>query len=210
MRDNTSTTRLTRSRQAGLPTAAACLSLALALTGCGGSSSSGVARLSSEKGTSSASSEGGGPASGSITNPRQATVDFAKCMRANGVPNFPDSGLITRGAGVDPSSPFFQAARAKCQKLMPGGGPPGPGSSTHPSPQTLARFLKIAQCMRGHGVPQFRDPTTSVPSNPHPPAGGTFVISDIEGMILVMGSIDEQSPVFKQAAAACTFPLRDH
>ena len=65
--------------------------------------------------------------------------------------------------------------------------------------------------MRSHGVPDFPDPRTSVPSNLHPPAGaGSFVISDIEGVILVMGSIDTQSPAFTRAAAACAFPLHNH
>ena len=87
--------------------------------------------------------------------------------------------------------------------------PPGPGSGPPPSPKTLARFLNIARCMRQHGVPQFPDPRTSVPSNPF--GSGTGVISDIEGVILIFPStIDQQSPAFTQAATACEFPLHNH
>ncbi len=108
---------------------------------------------------------------------------------------------------MNPSSPAFEAAQAKCHKLIPGGGPP---SRTNPSPQTLARFLRISRCMRQHGVPQFPDPRTSVPSNPFGSSGGG-VISDIEEVILVFpGTINEQSPAFTRAAATCAFPLHNH
>jgi len=130
-------------------------------------------------------------------------------MRSHGVPDFPDPSagggfVFGRGSGIDPSSPAFEAARARCWKLLPGGGPPAPGSTTHPSGQTLARFVKVAQCMRRHGVADFPDPRTSVPSN----FGSRGVISDIDGVILVFpSSIDSQSPVFTRAANTCGFPL---
>ncbi len=48
-------------------------------------------------------------------------LEFAKCMRANGVPNFPDPQFGANGAefvkpvpGLDPNSPSYQAAAAKC------------------------------------------------------------------------------------------------
>lgn len=111
---------------------------------------------------------------------------------------------------MDRSSPLFKAAQAKCQKLMPGGGPPGMSSSTNPSRQTLARFLNIARCMRQHGVYDFPDPRTSVPANPFG-SGGAGVISDIEEVILIFpGTINEQAPIFTRAAATCAFPLHNH
>jgi hypothetical protein len=55
---------------------------------------------------------------------RQALA-FAKCMRSNGVPNYPDptfSGVPTRlnenigpNSGIDPNLPIFQAAQKTCQ-----------------------------------------------------------------------------------------------
>jgi hypothetical protein len=48
-------------------------------------------------------------------------LELAKCMRANGVPNFPDPQFAANGAervgpvaGVDPNSPTYQAATNKC------------------------------------------------------------------------------------------------
>lgn len=195
--------------------AAGLAGLALLIGGCGGSSSPTVAHLSTAKASSEVSSAGSGPSPESSPNSLGlAALDYTKCMRTNGVPNFPEPKpgggfMFHAGAGLDPSSPAFSAAQAKCRKLMPGGGPP---TSTNPSPQTLARFLKIAQCMRRHGVPDFPDPRTSVPSNPLSLLGsGGGVISDIEEVIFVFpAAIDQSSPTFKQAAAACAFPLHNH
>jgi hypothetical protein len=192
---------------------AALLSIALALAGCGGSSSPGIAHLSAGKEATSASSAGSGSSQEPTASPEKAGLAFAKCMRADGVPNFPDptgnGGFLLRG-GMNPSSPAFEAAQAKCRKLLPAGGPPGPGSSTNPSPQTLAKFLRIARCMRQHGVYDFPDPRTSVPFKPFG-SGGNGVISNIEEVILIFpGTIDEQSPTFTRAASTCAFPLHNH
>ncbi len=181
----------------------------LIAAGCGdASTTAGVAHLSPGEGSSSASSDGSGSSPESTASPGQAMVAFAKCMRSNGVPSFPDpnaGGGFQIGGGVNPSSPAFKAAQAKCQKLMPGGGPPGPGSTTHPSAQTLAGMLKVSQCMRQHGVSGFPDPTTSVPS-----LTGAGVIADREGAIFALPAAIMQSPGFTQAAAACGFGLHNH
>jgi hypothetical protein len=55
---------------------------------------------------------------------------YAKCMRDNGVPNFPDpqpnGGLMVGpDSGVDPSDPKVKAAEEKCRQLLP-----GPGGAT--------------------------------------------------------------------------------
>jgi hypothetical protein len=126
-------------------------------------------------------------------------------MRANGVPNFPDpspGGGVTLPAETNPFSPAFMAAHAKCQKLT-GSGPPSFGSSTHPSAQTLAKLVRIARCMRQHGVPQFPDPRTSVPSDP----AGYQEITDFDGAILLFPStINLQAPAYKQALTGCGAP----
>lgn len=191
----------------------AALAGAALLAGCGGGSSpnGGVARLGSSSGSSNAAVRGAAaPGSGSV---EAQALAFAGCMRSNGVPNFPDPSagggfLFRKSAGVNPSSPAYTAAQAKCKKYLP----PGPGSGPPPSAQTLARFLKVAQCMRSHGVPDFPDPRTSVPSNPRAALGpGGGIISDIEGAILIFpGTIDQQSPLFTRAAGACAFPLHNH
>jgi hypothetical protein len=206
------TKRLTPPRTR-LLTAAAVLSFVLALAGCGGSSSPGVAHISSSKGASAASSEGSGSSSESPAGLQQAMIAYSRCMRSSGVPNFPDPTgggfLFHTSAGIDPSSPLFKAAQAKCQKLLPGGGLPGGPGSEPPSARTLARFLNIARCMRRHGVSDFPDPRTSAP--PNPLGSGIAELSDIEGVILLFPrTIDQQSPVFTRAAAVCAFPLHNH
>ncbi len=183
------------------------------LAGCGGGSSSngGVAHLGSTAASSAAS--GDGAANSGSGSPEAAALAFANCMRSAGVPNFPDPKagggfLFHTGAGVDPSSPAFKAAHAKCKKFLP----EGPGSGSPPSAQTLAHYLTVALCMRRHGVPDFPDPRITAPSNPRAALGsGGGVISDIEGVILVFPrTIDQQSPAFTRAAAACAFPLHNH
>jgi hypothetical protein len=186
-------------------------SAALLAAGCGeGSADPGVARLSSGTSSAGTSNAATGPGSGS---PEAAALAFAGCMRANGVPHFPDpragGGFLFRtGAGVNPSSPAFKAAQAKCKKFLP----PGPGSGPPPSAKTLAHYLTLARCMRQHGVPEFPDPRTTAPSDPLAAMGGRGgVISDIEGVIFVFpGRIGQQSPAFTRAAAACAFPLHNH
>jgi hypothetical protein len=62
----------------------------------------------------------------------EAERKFAKCMRDNGVANFPDPDpnggtRIDSKSGIDPNSDTFKAAQQKCQSLLP-----GPGSSGGP------------------------------------------------------------------------------
>jgi hypothetical protein len=128
-------------------------------------------------------------------------------MRANGVPKFPDpqptGGFVfSAGSGVDPSSPAFQTAQAKCQKLM--GGPLAP-THTHPSPQALTKLDRIARCMRQHGIADFPDPRTTVPSDPGAASAG--VITNYDGVILLFPSnMNLQAPAYRQALSACGAP----
>ena len=200
MQDSIDPRRLIRSRPARLLALATLVSGVL-IAGCGGSSPSTTTAVTAGDPTTSASTP---PVGGS------GALAFARCMRANGVPSFPDpsgggGALFSVGAGTNPAAPAFQAARAKCQKLLPGGGPPGPGSKTHPSVQTLTKLLNIARCMRQHGVPEFPDPRTSVPSNPL--ASGIREVTDFDGAILLFpATINMQAPAYRQALAACGAP----
>lgn len=168
------------------------------VAGCGSTSAGPSSSVSSA--TSSRSST----ASARVAAP--AGLAFAECMRSNGVPSFPDplpgKGLLFQVKGSVNSSPALKTAQAKCHKLLPAG-PPGPGSQTHPSSQTLTKLLKIAECMRQHGVSQFPDPRTSVPSNPV----GITEITDFDGAILLFPStMNLQAPAYRQDLAACGAP----
>jgi hypothetical protein len=85
----------------------------------------------------------GGPGAMSAAD-KQKLINFSKCMRAHGVPDFPDPTFGSNGGSVsingsggssdlDPNSPAFQAAMKACQSLMPGGGP-GTGTVTNGGP----------------------------------------------------------------------------
>ena len=127
---------------------------------------------------------------------------FSECMRSHGVPDFPDpsahGGIDIAGTGVNPSSPAVRAAKATCERVLPGGGPP-----PHASEQQEQHLVAISACMRKHGVPDFPDPTTtSPPSNPR-----DYSIAEGIGdvFLLVPSRINVNSPAFENAAKTCGF-----
>ncbi len=189
------------------------LAIGVLLAGCGGSSPRLVTATAGGAGTAAPSNVPGGNATNSRSaSPRaygSGLLAFSKCMRANGVPNFPDpaagGGGFPVDAGLNRSSPAFHAAQAKCRALLPGGGLPGPGTQTHPASYTLAKLLNIARCMRLHGVTEFPDPRTSVPANFSLLGNGNYTgLTDFDGAILAWPStINFHAPAYIHAAAAC-------
>jgi hypothetical protein len=149
-------------------------------------------------GSSSPSSAGNSGAAGNA-------LAFSQCMRANGVPNFPDppsgsggglriqssqragSGASLTVNGVPVNAPAFQAAQQKCQKDLPSGGHPSAGRIA----ALRAGALAMAKCMRAHGVTNFPDPV--VKENP---GGGVSV--QIGG-----AGVDPQSPATESAQNVC-------
>jgi hypothetical protein len=139
---------------------------ALLLAGCGGGSSSpGVARLSSN-------TSGGSPADGagksstpeSSASRQQTMVAYSQCMRTHGVPEFPEpteghllihsSDHNGHATGINPGSAQFQAAQKVCGKLLPNGGAPSAAEQA----KMQEKALQFSKCMRTHGVPSFPDP----------------------------------------------------
>jgi hypothetical protein len=130
-------------------------------------------------------------------------IKFADCMRSHGVPNFPDPSAsggihISSSSGINLQSPAFQSAQNACSKLLPGGGPGGPGVSAS---RRLA-MVKLAQCMRKHGLATFPDPTATAPA----PGAGLGIAFGAPGSFIAVPQSMMQSPAFNQAAAACNFP----
>lgn len=166
--------------------------LAFLAAGCGGKSAPPVANL------------GAAPV-------HSGALRYSACMRSHGVPKFPDPSSgggfeFSPGSGVDPSSPAVKTAQATCQKYLPSGGGIAPGAQTHPTPQWLAHMTSIARCMRKHGVTDFPDPRTSIPS----PLPANGMVSNIQGAVLVFTDGGElQAPVFVRAAGACGYPLHN-
>jgi hypothetical protein len=136
------------------------------------------------------------------SNPgRNGFVAFSVCMRSHGVPNFPDpsnGGGIKIGpaTGINPRTPAFQAAQKTCFKLLPGGGPPPA------SPSEERKMLKLAQCMRAHGLTGFPDPT--IAQNGGPPSGPAIVLNGYE--FKLTAGLNPQSPAFQHAMTACGGP----
>lgn len=122
---------------------------------------------------------------------------YAQCMRAHGVPDFPDPNaqgeFVIQGgpnSDLDPNSPQFQAANKDCQRFTP-----GTGLGSGPSPAQVAKLqaqaLKYSQCMRSHGIADFPDPSFQ---------GGGIRISIRAGP----GSdLNPNSPQFQAAQQAC-------
>jgi hypothetical protein len=110
---------------------------------------------------------------------------YAHCMRAHGVPGFPDlqgfggsgtvSGTGQSGAGAIGSAQFGPTLRA-CA-------PPLPGTAAWQPQRDIRRALKFASCMRAHGITNFPDPS----------AGGATTIS----------GANPNSPRFRSAQQAC-------
>ncbi len=144
------------------------------------------------------------PGSSHRTAPRSQFLAFSACMRSSGVTNFPDPGAnggiqLSSASGINPFSPSFKAAQAKCSKLLPGGGP----ANHPPSEQAKTRMLQLSECMRAHGITGFPDPTTTLPSSP----AGYSAIIDRGGVVIALPqSVNSQSPAFQHAASACGFP----
>ena len=151
----------------------------------------------------------GGPASprGSA-KPSETTllVEFSACLRAHGLPDFPDPQSEAAGGGYPSKSlnpymnlsatsslalndytPRFQAAEKHCSSLaraslfiM---------SSAQIQAQTqqqVKQGLALVACMRKHGVPDMPDPTA-------------------QGVVLIPASI-MNSPPYKAAAKLCNGP----
>lgn len=125
---------------------------------------------------------------GPAANDHAQGVKFATCMRDHGVPSFPDpqtnAGIQIPVALAKNPSPAFTSAMHACKYLMP--------ADAHPpavSASQKAAALKLAQCMRKHGVPNYPDPTYQ---------DGHLVPPSIANP-----AINPAAPAFSAASKAC-------
>jgi hypothetical protein len=156
-------------------------------------------------GSSSANTGGGSTSPQDAAASHTQGLKFAQCMRAHGVPNFPDpggngrggiqvqqiqrsgSGPATKVNGVAVNGPAFQSAMQACQSYLPNGGHPTAAQTAKAKSQALA----MSRCMRSHGVPNFPDPQFE-----NAPGGGV-------GIRLGGAGINMSSPAFQAAQKAC-------
>jgi hypothetical protein len=196
-----------------LATVAALAAVGVLIAGCGGGGSNpGVANVTttststshsastSSTGAGAAVSDGGSskgsPSGGAVqlaSGPN--ALKFSECMRANGVPNFPDpnaQGVIADNshAGLDPTSPQFQKADKACATKYIGRGGAAPTLTQQAKEQASA--LAFSKCMRSHGEPDFPDPTFS--------SSGGAAIKLVDGS---GKAIDTNSPTYQAAQTRC-------
>jgi hypothetical protein len=159
------------------------------VSGCGSGSDNAGTGGSGTGGSGTGSTGGGGSGSSS----ESGTLAYAKCMRTEGIADFPDpnaSGkLEINGNKLDTNSAQFKAAHEKCKSMLPQGGqPPGP-----PPAEVGAAQLNYAKCMRENGVTKFPDPNAE---------GGIDINGDTLG-------VDPGGPVFKAADDKCKHFLEE-
>ncbi|HEY2201520.1 MAG TPA: hypothetical protein VGH56_06505 [Solirubrobacteraceae bacterium] len=153
----------------------AALAAATVIAGCGSSSPS--------------SSSSSGPASqAQIQQSQQDVVRFAQCMRLHGVPDFPDPSTSPHAfkEAFNTQSPAFLAAVPVCQHLLPDGG--RRNQPARRTPAQAAAMLAFARCLRGHGFPNFPDPTST---------------GDLSHEMIASAGINLHQPAVVQAADAC-------
>jgi hypothetical protein len=166
--------------------------IALLTAACNGGSAN-----SPGPGASSSSSASSGPGTSATAGRSTAynqAIAYAQCMRAHGIPNFPDP-LPNGGFGLSPAvtggtngqvSPQYQTAEKACSSLDPVG-----NLSPQRQRQALSQLLKLSACMRSHGYPRFPDPTIGS-----------------EGIVLHIVGFDRSSSQFQAAWQTCQSLLR--
>ena len=152
--------------------------LVVALAACGGgTSNSQVASLNGATGNSNALAP---TTTLSVQAREQKLLDFAACMRKNGVnmkdPTFDATGNMSGGGfrqqGLDPRSTEFQAGMKACGSIVQGIGF-GRGRRGNFDPAKMqAAMNDFTSCLRDHGLTQVKDVTLGPPDGDgHRPDG---------------------------------------
>ena len=140
-----------------------------------------------------------GPA-GAKDSERQALLDYARCMRENGIdmpdPKF-EGGRVTMragGPGSNTNPDVMRKAQKACAKYQEAIKPPE--LSDAEAAENKKAALANAKCMRENGVPDFPDPQFDE-------NGGA--------QIRITKALDPEGPAFKKAIEACegTMPALD-
>ena len=122
------------------------------------------------------------------TSQAQALLAFSACVRAHGVPSFPDpqpGGGFARAAlnAVDENSPQFQSADRSCRSLgIASGFDHAAGYIQKHVQQEIAQ----SECMRKHGVPNMPLP-------------------DAQGQIVFPPGLTPRSAGFQAAQRHCAY-----
>jgi len=121
---------------------------------------SGLAAASLLAGCGSGSS--GSLGGGSRSSDRTALVvlrDLARCVRAHGIPSFPDPQVGSDGVPRYPdSAPRVPTATRQACRTIAARIPPDYTSTAAVSPGDFQKLLQLARCIRTHGIPDWPDP----------------------------------------------------
>jgi hypothetical protein len=118
-----------------------------------------VALISAGCGSNAPSETGTATAGDKDATGQDKAVKFAECIRAHGVPHFPDPNAKGEFVfGIDVTPAVWTKAVDACKALQP------PGSlSAKRSPKQQTASLRFAQCVRDNGVKDFPDPANGEP-----------------------------------------------
>ena len=176
-----------------LVTAAAACTLVVLLAGCTSGGSNDVAHLGN----------GTANASGSDRDQSSKLHAAADCIRSHGVPSYQDPVVDSSGHVYTDSRSIqnlsgsqSKAIEQSCSSLIAAAGfspadePPAP-------PALVAAGVKAAQCLRAHGLPDYRDPKSSTHYTP----GHGFSLTADE--IPNNGALGKQDPSLQRAFSAC-------
>ena len=124
------------------------------------------------------------------------SLAFAKCMRANGVPSFPDpngqGGFNNAQVQALSTGPQGNNALHQCRSVLPNAGTGLTVTQIQViQQQNLHNAVKAAICMRAHGIPNFPDPA------------GTTQSSGVNWPQTLPG-IDTGSPQYEKAYMTCS------
>lgn len=124
----------------------------------------------------------GSPGTTQAGSPDSQTAAIVACYRAHGDPSFPDP-VYDPGDGrwhfaVSPGS-APQRTQQACQHLFPS------ANVSPPAPQAqFQQLVRLAQCLRQHGMPTWPDP-------------------DPDGAFRLPPSLGGKSPAYERATQAC-------
>lgn len=131
---------------------------------------------------------GGGGSSTAGTSNNQKALAFAQCMRSHGEPNFPDptSNGTFSISQINITGPAYHSALSACHQLRAG---VQIQLSAKQQQELINQYLRLAACMRSHGLPDFPDPNVQ-------DAKAGYVMFSIPSRVV-------RSPLFQSAQRAC-------
>lgn len=94
--------------------------------------------------------------------------EYSQCVREHGIPNYPDMVVVGGGRVAVPDGPGAEeaaralkqnkAAQDACKPILDRLPASGRLQQSAPTDAEMRKLVQFAECMRGHGVPEWPDP----------------------------------------------------